>query len=322
MLTVETRRLGRDGPALSVIGFGAWAIGGGGYEWGWGPQDDAESIAAIRRALELGVNWIDTAAVYGLGHSEEVVGRALAGVRDRPFIATKCGQVWDDRGNIGDDLTSPSIRREVEASLRRLKVEALHLYQCHWPDPKTPVEETWQTMAALQDEGKVRYIGVSNFDVPLIQRCLAIRHVDSLQPPYSLLMRDVEEELLPFCAEQGIGIIAYSPLQSGLLTGRFDARRLAPDDWRRRDQTFQPPMLERNLAFVERLRAIAGRHGKTPGQLAIAWVLRHPAVISAIVGARRPGHVDENVGAAGWRLGPEDLGEIDRALVETGAQAA
>ncbi len=317
---METRTLGRRGPALSVIGFGAWAIGGGDWAFSWGPQDDAESIAAIRRALDLGVTWIDTAAVYGLGHSEEVVGRAIAGLRPRPFVATKCGLVWDGRGNIRNDLRPASIRREVEASLRRLGVDAIDLYQCHWPDPATPVEESWQAMAALRDEGKVRYIGVSNFDVPLLRRCLAVRHVDSLQPPYSLLRREVERELLPFCAEHGIGVVAYSPMESGLLTGRFDPARLAPDDWRRRHPAFAPPLLERNRAFVERLGALAARRGKTAGQLAIAWVLRQPAVTSAIVGARRPDQVDENVGGAGWTPTAAELAEIDRALAETGAR--
>src|SRR3990170_2911193 len=222
---MEPRRLGRQGSALSVIGFGAWAIGGGGYAWGWGEQDDAVSIAAIRRALELGVNWIDTAPSYGLGRSEEIVGRAVQGLAEHPFIATK----W----------------------------------------------------------GKVRYIGVSNFDIPLIRCCLAGRHVDSLQPPYSLLVRGVEDELLPFCATQGIGVVAYSPMQSGLLSGRFDPARLGPDDWRRHDQASRPPLLQQNLAFVERLRANAARRGKTPGQLAIGWVLRRHEVTSAIVGVRR-----------------------------------
>jgi len=318
---METRRLGRRGPGLSVIGFGAWAIGGGGYAWGWGEQDDAVSIAAIRHALNLGINWIDTAAVYGLGHSEEIVGRAIQGLAERPFIATKCGQVWDSRGRIRTNLRPVSIRREMEASLRRLLVDVIDLYQCHWPDANTPVEETWQTMAALVDEGKVRYIGVSNFDVPLIRRCLAVRHVDSLQPPYSLLVRGVEDELLPFCAAQGIGVVVYSPMQSGLLSGRFDPARLGPDDWRRHDPAYRPPLLQQNLGFVERLRAIAARRGKTPGQLAIAWVLHRHEVTSAIVGVRRPEQAEEDVGGVDWQLSDEELQEIDRALAETGAAA-
>ncbi len=319
---METRRLGRRGPAFSVIGFGAWAIGGGGYAWGWGgEQDDATSIAAIHRALERGINWIDTAPSYGLGRSEEVVGRAIQGLAARPFIATKCGQVWDSRGRIRTNLRPASIRREVEASLHRLRVDAIDLYQCHWPDEHTPVEETWQTLAALVDEGKVRHIGVSNFDAPLIRRCLAVRHVDSLQPPYSLLARDVAEDLLPFCAARGVGVVVYSPMQSGLLSGRFDPARLGSDDWRRHDPAFRPPRLRKNLEFVERLRLIAGRRGKTPGQLAIAWVLRRPEVSSAIVGIRRPEHAAEDVGGAGWQLSDEDLREIDRAQAETGATA-
>ena len=318
---METRRLGRQGPALSMIGFGAWAIGGGGYAWGWGEQDDAVSIAAIRRALERGVNWIDTAPSYGLGRSEEIVGRAVQGLAERPFIATKCGQVWDSLGRIRTNLRPASIRLEVEASLQRLRVDVIDLYQCHWPDANTPVEETWQTMAALVDEGKVRYIGVSNFNGGLIHRCLAARHVDSLQPPYSLLVRGVEDELLPFCATQGIGVVAYSPMQSGLLSGRFDPARLGPDDWRRHDLAYRPPLLEQNLAFVERLRANAARRGKTPGQLAIAWVLHRHEVTSAIVGVRRPEQAEEDVGGADWQLSDEELQEIDRAQAETGAAA-
>lgn len=317
---MDTRRLGRHGPALSVIGLGAWAMGGGGWAYGWGGQDDRDSIATIHRALDLGVTWIDTAPVYGLGHAERLIGRALAGRRDRPLVATKCGLVWDDRGRIRQDLSPASIRREAEASLRRLGVEAIDLYQCHWPDPATPVEETWQAMAALQDEGKVRWLGVSNFDRPLLERCLAVRHVDALQPPYSLLKRDVEAGLLDFCRTRGIGVLAYSPLQSGLLSGRFDPARLAPDDWRRREAAFRPPLLERNLAFAARLAALAARRGKTAAQLAIAWVLRQPAVTGAIVGARRPEQLEESVGAAGWSLASEELEAIERALAETGAR--
>ena len=319
---METRRLGRHGPPLTVVGLGAWAIGGGDWRFGWGPQEDRDSIAAIHRALDTGVNWIDTAAVYGLGHSEETVARALDGRRDRPLVATKCGLVWDDRRRTRIDLSPDSIRREVDASLRRLRVETIDLYQCHWPDPKTPVEATWETMAALKREGKVRLIGVSNFDVPLLGRCLAVAPVDSLQPPYSLLDRAVEREILPYCREQGIGVVAYSPMQSGLLSGRFDPARLAANDWRRRDAAFTPPLLARNLAFAERLAAIAARRGKTAGQYAVAWVLRHPAVTSAIVGARRPDQAAANSVAADVTLTDEEAAEIERALAETGARAS
>jgi aryl-alcohol dehydrogenase-like predicted oxidoreductase len=319
---METRGLGRHGPPLTVVGLGAWAIGGGDWRFGWGPQEDRDSIAAIHRALDTGVNWIDTAAVYGLGHSEETVARALDGRRDRPLVATKCGLVWDDRRRTRIDLSPDSIRREVDASLRRLRVETIDLYQCHWPDPKTPVEATWETMAALKREGKVRLIGVSNFDVPLLGRCLAVAPVDSLQPPYSLLDRAVEQEILPYCREQGIGVVAYSPMQSGLLSGRFDPARLAANDWRRRDAAFTPPLLGRNLAFAERLAAIAARRGKTAGQYAVAWVLRHPAVTSAIVGARRPDQAAANSVAADVTLTDEEAAEIERALAETGARAS
>ncbi len=314
---MERRRLGSRGPALSVIGFGAWAIGGGGYEWGWsGPRDDAAATAAMHRALDLGVNWIDTAAVYGRGRSEELVARAITGMRERPFIATKCGRLWNERGEVWVDLRPASIRREVEASLRRLEVEAIDLFQGHVPDSRTPVEETWQTMAALQDEGKVVHLGLSHFGRPLIERCLKIRHVDALQLEYSPVKRSAEDDLLRFCAAQGIGVLAHSPLRSGLLSGHFDPARIGPDDWRRRLPAFQEPLVSRYLALVERLRAIAARHAKSPGQLAIAWALRQPAVTSAIVGARRPEQVEENVGGVGWQLTVQDLEDIDRAVAE------
>lgn len=317
---IEKRKLGHSGPEITTVGFGAWAAGGP-WLYGWGPQDDEASVDAIRRALDLGVNWIDTAAIYGYGHSEEVVGRALQG-RDRSsvLIATKCGRVPDGKGVPHGDLRPDTIQRELEASLRRLKTDYIDLYQFHWPDVETgtPLEESWRKMAALQDEGKVRYIGVSNFDVPLLQRCEAIRHVDSLQPPYSLLRRDVEAEILPWCLANGIGVIVYSPMQKGLLSGSFDINRVAPDDHRRRDPMFQEPELSRNLKFVERLRPIAARHGKTVGQLAVAWTLMHPAVTAAIVGARRAVQVEENVGTMGWRLTEGEMAEIEAALRERG----
>lgn len=316
---VEKRQLGRSGPDVTTVGFGAWAAGGP-WQFGWGPQDDEESIAAIRRAIELGVNWIDTAAVYGWGHSEEVVGRALQSfAHDRIMVATKCGRVQDRDGKVAGDLRPESIRAQLEDSLRRLRVEKIDLFQFHWPDMTTgtPVEDSWAEMARLQDEGKVRWIGVSNFDVPLLERCEPIRHVDSLQPPYSLLRREVETEVLPWCWRNGTGVICYSPMQAGLLSGTFDLTRLAADDWRRGAPWFQEPQLSRNLRFVEALRPIAGRYGKTVGQLAVAWVLMHPAVTAAIVGARRPGQVEQNVGAMGWPLDPSIIAEIEESYAAT-----
>ncbi len=313
---VKTRALGRSGVELTTVGLGAWAMGGP-WKVGWGPQDDNDSIAAIRRALDLGINWIDTAAIYGLGHSEEVVGRALQEVpRDRVFVATKCGRTADDTGTPHSDLTPRRIRQEMEESLRRLQTDYVDLYQIHWPDNDagTPLEESWGVLAALQDQGKARYLGVSNFDVPLMERCEPIRHVDSLQPPYNLLRRDIENEILPWCKSNGTGVIAYSPMQSGLLTGSFDKSRLAADDFRHRSPHFQEPNLTRALGVVERLRPIAARHGGTVGQLAIAWTLMHPAVTAAIVGARRPAQVDENAAVMEWELTAEDMAEIEAAL--------
>lgn len=316
---IEMRKLGKNGPEITTVGFGAWAAGGP-WKFGWGPQDDGESIAAIRRALELGVNWIDTAAVYGWGHSEEVVGRAIEGFRrEEVIIATKCGRVPDkDRNPIGD-LRPESIRKQLEDSLRRLRTDYVDLYQFHWPDTTTgtPVEASWEMMARLQDEGKVRWIGVSNFDVPLMERCQAVRHVDSLQPPYSLLRREVERDILPWCQENGTGVICYSPMQAGILSGNFDISRLAPDDWRRNSPWYQEPQLSRNLRFVEALRPIAVGLGKTVGQLAIAWVLMNPAVTAAIVGARRPEQVEVNVGAMGLRLSDDVMEAIETAYAAT-----
>jgi aryl-alcohol dehydrogenase-like predicted oxidoreductase len=313
---VEKRRLGHSGPEITTVGFGAWAAGGP-WKVGWGPQSDADSIAAIRRSVERGMNWIDTAAIYGLGHSEEVVGQAVKGLpREEALIFTKCGRVPDETGTPRSDLRPDSIRRQVEESLRRLQRDVIDLYQIHWPDNETgtPIEESWAVMAELQDQGKVCWLGVSNFDVPLLERCEAIRHVDSLQPPYSLLRRDVEAEILPWCQAHGVGVIVYSPMQSGLLSGSFSLERVAEDDWRRRSPSFQEPQLSRSLALVERLRPIAARRGKTVGQLAIAWTLRNPAVTGAIVGARRPEQVEENAGAMGWQLTDSEMAEIEAAL--------
>jgi aryl-alcohol dehydrogenase-like predicted oxidoreductase len=313
---MQTRRLGNSDLDITPIGFGAWAIGGSGYAFAWGPQDDAQSIASIHRALDLGINWIDTAAVYGLGHSEEVVERALAGYSGRrPYVFTKCGLVWDDQQNVRTVIRGESIRRECEASLRRLKVEAIDLYQVHWPtDDPADIDSGWQAMADLQQEGKVRWIGVSNFDVAQLQRAQAIAPVTSLQPPYSMIRRDVEREILPFCAREGIGTIVYSPMQSGLLSGGFTRERAAalpPDDWRRRNAEFQEPKLSRNLALVDRLRAIGARHGRSPGEVAIAWTLHNPAVTAAIVGARSAEQVEGFIGAGAFRLTEAEAGEIE-----------
>ena len=318
---MEKRRLGKNGPEITSIGLGAWAIGGSGTSFGWGPQDDNDSIKAIHAALDSGVNWVDTAAVYGFGHSEEVVGKAVRGRRDQALLFTKCGNVKADNGRDAvRDLSPASIRRECEDSLRRLDTDYIDLYQFHWPDDRTgtPIEESWATMRELVKEGKVRYVGVSNFDVALIKRCLTVGPVDSLQPPYSLLRREYGDETLPFCQQNGIGVIVYSPMQSGLLTGKFDISKVAEEDWRRRNRMFVEPRLSNNLAFIERIRPIAERHGKTVGQLAIAWVLMNPAVTAAIVGARSPQQVAENNGAADWRLSNAEMAEIQQAIVETG----
>jgi aryl-alcohol dehydrogenase-like predicted oxidoreductase len=311
---MKTRRLGQSDLSITAMGFGAWAIGGGGWEFGWGPQDDQRSITAIRMALEIGVNWIDTAAVYGLGHSEEIVARALEGVSPRPYVFTKCSMVWNERREISHSLKAESIRRECEASLRRLKVDSIDLYQIHWPDPALEIEEGWAALATLKKAGKVRNIGVSNFSVAQMQRAQAIAPITSLQPKYSLLHRDIEEEILPFAAREGIGILAYSPMASGLLTGAMTRERiagLAADDWRRRSADFKEPQLSRNLRLVSLLSVIAKRHRCAPGEVAIAWVLRDPAVTGAIVGARGPEQVRALSRAADIRLGEEELAEIE-----------
>ncbi len=313
---MKTRQLGKDGPQLTIIGLGTWAIGGP-WDWGWGPQKDEDSIAAIRESLEQGINWIDTAPVYGLGHAEEVVARALEGYkREEVFIATKCGLVWDDRGRVDRNLHPESIRREIEASLKRLKTDYVDLYQHHWPDQKTPVEESWAVMVRLQEEGKVRYIGVCNYDVPLLKRCSAIAPVQSLQPPYSMVKRDIEKEILPYCHEHQIGVVAYSPLQTGLLTGKVSKERLAPDDWRHKSEFFKEPKYSRVQKLVEQLRPIAERKNITLAQLAIAWVVSQTGVTSAIVGARNAQQARENAAAAEVELTPADLQEIDALLAD------
>ena len=325
--TLPTRSLGTSGLHLSTLGFGAWAAGGGGWAFGWGPQDDAESIASIRHAVEQGINWIDTAAVYGLGHSEQVVRRALEGIptADRPYIFTKCGLVWDESNPEAPPrqvLRPESIRAECEASLRRLGLERLDLYQFHWPDQSgTPVEESWETMSRLVEEGKVGAVGVSNFDLALLERCEAIRHVDSLQPPLSLIRRQAADAEIPWCEEHGTGVIVYSPLQSGILTERFSADRLkslAEDDWRRRSPDFKPPRLSKNLALRDALIPVAREHGTTVSAVAIAWTLAWPGVTGAIVGARTPEQVDGWIAAGSLELTLADLDQIAKAVGATG----
>jgi len=328
MASIPTRKLGKDGPTITRIGLGAWAIGGGGWAFGWGSQDDAASLATMRRAVDLGVNWIDTAAVYGLGHSEEVVGRFLKGLPpgDRPHVFTKCGLVWDEKYRMGEirrDLRPESIRRECDASLHRLGVERIDLYQFHWPDDMgTPVEDSWGAMARLAREGKIRWAGVSNFDVPLLERCEALRHVDSLQPPFSAISRGTAAAEIPWCAGHGTGVIVYSPMKSGILTEKWTAEqvsRLAPDDWRRRAPEFQPPNIDRNLALRDALRPVAARHGATVASVAVAWTLAWRGVTGAIVGARSPEQIDAWIGAANLSLARDDLDEIARAIERTGA---
>lgn len=316
---MHTRKLGYTDLHLTTVGLGTWAIGG---EWayGWGPQDDGDSIGAIQRAIDLGINWIDTAAVYGLGHAEEVLGKAIQGRREKLIIATKCGRVGDKAaGTIAGRLKSESIRREVEDSLRRLKIDVIDLYQMHWPQPDEDIEEGWSTIAELIQEGKVRYGGVSNFNVAQLKRIQPIHPVASLQPPYSMLRREVEAELLPYCAANDIGVIVYSPMQAGLLTGRFTRERAAglPEgDWRRRNENFQEPKLSANLALVDGLRPIAAQNGMTLSQLAIAWVLRRPEVTAAIVGARRPEQIEETVHGGDVTLSEGDIAAIERLLSE------
>jgi aryl-alcohol dehydrogenase-like predicted oxidoreductase len=317
---MKTRRLGSSDLEITVLGFGSWAAGGGQWEFAWGPQDDAASIAAIHRALEHGVNWIDTAAVYGLGHSEEVVARALEGASRRPYVFTKCSMTWDAKGKIGRSLRAGSVRRECEASLRRLKVEAIDLYQIHWPVPDpAEMDEGWSTLAALQQEGKVRWIGVSNYDVEQLACAAALAPVTSLQPRYSLLHREIEQDVLPRCLHDGIGVIAYSPMGAGLLTGKMTRARVEAfphDDWRRRSSDFQEPRLARNLALQDLLARIGARHGTTAAAVSVAWTLLHPAVTGAIVGARSAEQVDGFVAAGDLALTNEDVGEIERFLLE------
>jgi aryl-alcohol dehydrogenase-like predicted oxidoreductase len=326
---IARRALGKGGPEISVVGFGAWAVGGGDWSFSWGPQDDDTSIAAMRRAVEYGINWIDTAAVYGLGHSEEVIGRFLKTLppADRPLIFTKGGLVWDDadRHKVAIRNSHPAaVRKGCDDSLRRLGVERIDLYQFHWPDETgTPVEDSWGEMARLVDEGKVRYVGVSNYPVPLLERCETVRRVQSLQGPFSLIRPQLAQIEIPWCQAHGTGVLCYSPMQAGLLTDTFKAERVAnfaPEDWRRRSPEFQEPNLSANLALRDALKPIAQRHGTTVSAIAVAWVASWPGVTGAIVGARSPEQVDGWIGAATVQLTREDLDEVANASDATAAR--
>ena len=310
---MQKKQLGATDIELTPVGFGSWAIGGGNWEYGWGAQDDGDAIAAIERAVDLGINWIDTAPVYGLGHSEELVGRAVTGMRNRPYIFTKCSMVWDKSRTVGYSLKADSIRRECEASLNRLKVDAIDLYQIHWPNPDIDLEEGWQAMASLQKEGLVRHIGVSNFSVDQLRRVIPIAPVASIQPPYSILRPAIEQTLLSFCQEQNIGVIVYSPMLSGMLTGAMTRERtanFAPDDWRRRNKEFQEPRLSANIELAGLLKKIGAPHGCSAGEVAIAWTLRHPAVTGAIVGGRNAEQVEGIIGAVEFRLSDDEIATI------------
>jgi aryl-alcohol dehydrogenase-like predicted oxidoreductase len=310
---LKTTGLGKTGLEITRIGFGAWAIGGGGWEFGWGPQEDEESVAAIQRALEHGVNWIDTAAAYGFGRSEEVVGRALEGVRERPYVFTKCSLLEGPGRRVVHNLKRDSVMKEAEESLKRLRLDAIDLYQIHWPNPDPDIEEGFSALAELKEQGVVRHIGVSNFDVEQLRRVQQIAPVETLQPQYSLIERDVERELLPFVEREGIGVIVYSPMGSGLLTGAMTRERIEQmpdDDWRKGDPRFQEPQLSRNLELADRLKAVAQRYHTTPGAVAVAWTLANPAVDGAIVGFRRPDQVDPLVSAANLELSAEDIAQI------------
>ena len=315
MATTSTalRTLGNSDLKLTPIGFGAWAVGGGDWQFAWGPQDDNESITAIQRALDLGINWIDTAAIYGLGHSEEIVGRAVKSSSHKPYIFTKCSMRWRDDRSIYNSLKADSLAVEVEASLRRLQVETIDLYQIHHPKPDDEIEEGWETLSQLREQGKVRWIGVSNFSVDQMNRAQRIAPITSLQPPYSMLRRKIEIDILPFAQANGIGVINYSPMLSGMLTGKMTTERaaiLAPDDWRRGNKEFNEPRLSQNLRLVELLREIGSTHGVAPGVVAVAWTLRHPAITAAIVGGRSPKQVEETAAALTFRLNEDEYQRI------------
>lgn len=320
---MQTRKLGNSDLYITPIGLGTWAIGGGGWQGGWGPQSDEDSLATIHRALDLGINWIDIAPYYGLGHSEELVGKAIKGKRDQVILATKCGLVWEPGSTtISRRLKAESVRREVETSLRRLNVDVIDLYQIHWPcESDEETDEGWHVIGDLIREGKVRYGGVSNFTVAQHQRAHALRPITSSQPSYNLILRDAEADVLPYCAANNIGVIVARPMAGGLLTGRFTqerATRLPDDDWRKRRSWFQPPELDANLTLVEQLRPIAARNSKTVAQLAIAWILRRPEVTAVIAGARYPWQIEEDVAAWNWKLSAEDIAEIDALLATRG----
>jgi len=315
---MQTRQLGNTDMELTTVGLGTWALGGP-WQYGWGPQDDDEALGAIVEAMEVGINWIDTAPAYGLGHAEELIGQILKQMTVIPLIATKCGLLWNEKKEKVSCLKKKSIRKECEDSLRRLGVDTIDLYQVHWPDPDEDLEEAWEEMARLADEGKVRYLGASNFTVEQMERVRKIYPRVSLQPPYSMLNRGVEDGLLEYCAQMNIGVIVYSPMQMGLLTGKFDNERLAGlaiDDYRRRVSHFQEPRFSAILNLVEKLKRIAERNGRTCAELAISWTLRQAEVSAAIVGARRPGQIAETVTASDWDLGEEDIAEIEELLSE------
>ncbi len=318
---MQARQFGNTDMQITPIGFGSWAIGGGNWEYGLGPQDDRHAIEAVQRAIDLGMNWIDTAAVYGLGHSEELVGQAFQGMSRKPYVFTKCSMRWDELRKIYRSLKADSVRQECEASLRRLKIDAIDLYQIHGPNPETELEEGWEAMARLQEEGKVRYLGVSNFNVEQMRRVQRIAPIASLQPPYSLLNRAVEREILPFCQENTIGVIVYSPMASGLLTGAMTRQRIAdfpPDDWRLRSPDYREPRLSRNLAIADFLKQVGARHGRSAGEVAIAWTLRHPAVTGAIVGGRSGAQVSGTIGAGDFRLSESEIQEVEEVAGHKG----
>jgi aryl-alcohol dehydrogenase-like predicted oxidoreductase len=308
------RQLGNSDLQITPVGFGAWAIGGGDWKFAWGHQEDKDSVAAIERAIDLGLNWIDTAAVYGLGHSEEIVAQALKNISKKPYVFTKCARLWKTDGSIYDSMKRDSLRAELEASLRRLKLDVIDLYQVHWPLPDEEIEEGWETLAKLKEEGKVRYIGVSNFSVAQMERAQKIAPITSLQPPFSLVNPAVADEILPFCERNNIGVIVYSPMASGLLTGKMTPERvhnMPQDDWRRKAPEFNEPNLTRNLKLTEFLQVIGRKHGVEPGVVAVAWTLHNPAVTAAIVGARNPAQVEGTIPAATFRLSEQEFAQIE-----------